>query len=238
MKRLVEDHNLLDGPDERLAELFRAARPQRVDVFRKRRILIRLERTPVRNAGRYWMRPVVAATLLVSGSAAAALGHRHVAQTFGLLGSASAGEVQRAEPHAENPRPTGATHLAPSRVEAPLKRANEPAFTPPDRQPNATHGKRPFARLRTASSEDATEVFEALHALRKERDPIRAQALLDSYLHAHPRGALSADALALSIEAAAARDDPRAADYAQRYLSAYPKGKHRALATRALEMRR
>ena len=238
MKRLVEDENLLHGPDKRLAELFRAARPYRIDPFCKRRVLVRLERAPVRNDRRYWVRPVVAATLLVSGSAAAALGHRYVAQVFGILGLGSAQNFSVASVVSKTPRPTAARHVVPNVVDAPTRRANEPAFKTPERQPNPTHGKRSGARPRAASGEDATHVFEAIHALRTERDPIRAQALLDSYLSTHPRGELSGDALALSIEAAAARHDPRAADYAQRYLAAYPTGKYRALATRALEMQR
>jgi len=48
MKRLIENESLLDGPDKRLAELFRAARAYTadsyvIDEFRKRRILVRLE---------------------------------------------------------------------------------------------------------------------------------------------------------------------------------------------------
>ena len=73
-----------------------------------------------------------------------------------------------------------------------------------------------------------------MRALRKQGDPGRAQALLDQYLRSNPRGALAEDALALSIEAAAARKDPRAADYARRYLARYPKGRFRAVAERVL----
>jgi hypothetical protein len=73
-----------------------------------------------------------------------------------------------------------------------------------------------------------------VRALRKQGDPARAQALLDQYLKSNPRGALSEDALALSIEAAVARKDPRAAEYARRYLSRYPNGRFRAQAERAL----
>jgi len=42
------------------------------------------------------------------------------------------------------------------------------------------------------------------------------------------------DALALSIEAAAARKDPRAAEYARRYLARYPSGRFRGMAERVL----
>ncbi len=61
-----------------------------------------------------------------------------------------------------------------------------------------------------------------------------AHQLLDQYLRTNPRGALAEDALALSIEAAAARKDPRAADYARRYLARYPNGRFRKVAERAL----
>ena len=81
-------------------------------------------------------------------------------------------------------------------------------------------------------------MVQAIQALRTERDPARAQALLNDYLKANPYGSLSGDALALSIEAASAQHDPRAAEYARRYLVAYPKGKYRDLAKRALEAQR
>lgn len=87
---------------------------------------------------------------------------------------------------------------------------------------------------RPRAGEDPTQVAEAVRALRKQGDAARAQALLDQYLKSNPRGALAEDALALSIEAAAARKDPRAADYARRYLTRYPNGRFRAVAERAL----
>ena len=80
-------------------------------------------------------------------------------------------------------------------------------------------------------------MLDAIRALRKSRDPARAQKLLDGYLESHPRGALSEDALGLAIEAAAARGDPRAADYARRYLSRFPNGRFRSIALRAAQRR-
>jgi hypothetical protein len=238
MRRLLEDESLLDSPEMRLAELFRAASPYRVDRFRKRRVSVHLERASARSARQFWLRPVVAAALLVSGTAAAALGHRYAAPSFGILDLANARKPRAISAAPTTLRPTAALGATPNVVEAALQPAGEPALTAPERQASATHGKKSGTRLRASSGEDATHVLEAIQALRTERDPGRAQALLDSYLNMHPRGALSGDALALSIEAAAARHDPRAADYAQRYLAAYPNGKYRALATRALEISR
>src|SRR4051794_40118787 len=118
MRRLVENEGLLDGLDVRLVELFRTANHNRVDPFRKRRIWVRLERTPVRDARRFLLRPVVAAALLVSGSAAAALGQRYVAHGFGILDLASARKSRVASVLPTTPRPTAARLVTPNLVEA------------------------------------------------------------------------------------------------------------------------
>jgi hypothetical protein len=235
MKRLVEDESLQDGRDKRLAELFRVAAPFQVDPFRKRRILVRLERSPVHRSRRFWVRPVVFAALLVSGSAAAAFGHRYITEGFRMLERRGAEQTSAASVAPTTPRPTTVPPVTPSVIETPAEGSDESALMTPEPQPSAMRAKKSGVRVR-ADGEDATHVVEAIQALRTERDPVRAQALLDEYLKSHPRGVLSGDALALSIEAAAARHDPRAADYARRYLEAYPKGKYRALATRALEI--
>jgi outer membrane protein assembly factor BamD (BamD/ComL family) len=76
-------------------------------------------------------------------------------------------------------------------------------------------------------------VLEAVRALRKRGDAARAQVLLDEYLSENPGGALTEDALALAIEAAAARHDPRAKDYARRYLTRFPNGRFKSVALKA-----
>jgi hypothetical protein len=113
-------------------------------------------------------------------------------------------------------------HVAPTPAQLP----SEPA--PIVEAPSAKRIDKPRA------GEDPSQVAEAVRALRKQGDAARAQALLDRYLKANPRGALAEDALALSIEAAAARKDPRAADYAARYLAKYPNGRFKTVAERAL----
>ena len=233
MKRLLAEESL-PSDDERLADLLRAAAPFEIDPFRKRRILVRIERGSATRKGTFWLRSAVALTLLISGSAAAAIGHHYAAPGTGFFGlaapnpttsqparAASGSAARHAAPIAElgtnDVTPAPATSAAPSTSAAP------PASTP-----------RASPRMRPESSEDASNVVEAIQALRAGRDPARAQGLLDDYLKTHPRGVLSGDALALSIEAASARSDPKAADYARRYLALYPKGKYRDLAKRAL----
>jgi len=254
LKRLVElEQEGADGVDRKLSELLRAAAPFEIDPFRKRRIWVRLERgSQLRSrAGRFWLRPIVIAALLVSGTAMAELGHLYVLHGTGFLGlggspSATTSSVPVA-PHSASiakraPRGNLASEgeLAPAASAA--SAASEPsassASSASEPAAVAPRGAAKNGRARPESSEDATHVVEAIQALRTERDPARAQALLNDYLKHNPRGALSGDALALSIEAASAQHDPRAAEYARRYLAAYPKGKYRDLAKRALEAQR
>ncbi|MEI9940931.1 MAG: hypothetical protein WDO69_27250 [Pseudomonadota bacterium] len=242
LKRLLDDEGL-DSSDRQLSDLFRAAAPFEVDPFRKRRILVRLERgSKLSTRAGFWLRPIVIAASLVSGTAMAELGHRYVLHGsgfFGLGGSSSATPASvKLAPHpvpiakrapgadlgtAGEITPAPVESAAPALVES---AASVPRITPKNGRP------------RPESSEDATHVVQAIQALRTERDPARALALLNDYLKANPRGALSGDALALSIEAASAQHDPRAAEYARRYLASYPNGKYRDLAKRALEAQR
>jgi hypothetical protein len=91
------------------------------------------------------------------------------------------------------------------------------------------------AEAATAAGE-RTEVLDALVALRRERDPVRAGALLSTYLASHPQGALREEALALAIEAADARDDRETGEALSRtYARAYPKGRFAAFARRHLD---
>jgi hypothetical protein len=237
LKRLMDEQGL-GASEELLADLFRAAAPFEADPFRRRRVLVSLSRVQTRHAPRFWLRPAVVAMLLVSGTATAALGHRYVADgaSFFGFGPSAAPAAASVLPPAHTP----AKHL--NSLKAPLDSASaEPVDTSladaVDPAPSAVH---PAARLhpRPGSSEDAMHVVEAIQALRTEKDPSRAQSLLNDYLKTHPNGVLSQDALALSIEAASAQHDPRAADYARRYLAQFPHGKYRDLANRAISQQR
>jgi hypothetical protein len=233
MNRLINEQSL-ELTDERLADLFRANSAFETDPFRKRRVFVSLMRARAASPRRPWLQAVLVATLLVSGTATAALGHRYVARN-GFPGYGAAARAQapsKAAPtqlHARTfPANQAETAEAPSDGPALAERAA--SANPPAGPSHAEPGARP----RRASAEDVTRVVEAIQALRMDSDPSRAQGLLDDYLKAHPHGVLSADALALSIEAASAQHDPRAADYARRYLAEFPQGKYRDLAERAL----
>jgi len=237
LKRLVDQEDL-DGSDRQLSDLFRAAAPFEVDPFRKRRILVRLERGPkLGTRAGFWLRPIVIAALLVSGTATAALGHRYVLHGSGFFGLGGGAAPQVAPHSASSPKRAPAGKLAAASestsVVAPVTAPVE--AVPIEPAASAARATPKNGRPRPESSEDATHVVQAIQALRTERDPARAEALLNDYLKANPHGSLSGDALALSIEAASAQHDPRAAEYARRYLASYPKGKYRDLAKRALE---
>jgi hypothetical protein len=76
-------------------------------------------------------------------------------------------------------------------------------------------------------------VFGAMQALRREGQPERAAKLLDEYRRRYPKGVLGEEALALSVEAAVQRGDPRAKALAESYLARYPNGQFRQAAERA-----
>ena len=237
MKRLV-DQSELGADEQKLADLFRASPPFELDPFRKRRVLVSLSRQKPRARLHAWLRPVAGLVLLVSGSAAAAIGHRYVAHGgdfFGWLpGAAPSAAAPTAQPVAHavaQPAPVAAQRALADSAE--LAPANAPESTPAaDPATGRATQKPPHAR--PSSSEDPTHVVEAIQALRTDKDPSRAQGLLNDYLKTHPNGVLSEDALALSIEAASAQHDPKATDHAKRYLAKFPHGKYRTLATRAL----
>lgn len=222
MKRLVEQ---ADPAFAELTELVAGAERDQVNPFAKRLVQSRIARALERGQGarRLGLRPawLGAGVLLLAASAAAAAG-------YGWLDSASPERV--APPVAPVVPPRAPVVVAP-RAPAPLPVAE---VTPPPAPETLPEKASEAPASKPRAGEDPTQVAEAVRALRKQGDPARAQALLDQYLRGNPRGALAEDALALSIEAAAARKDPRAAEYARRYLARYPNGRFRAAAERAL----
>lgn len=221
MKRLLEEADPTLGA---LTALVASAERHQSSPFAKRHVHSRLTRALEGGrvgAPRRVLRPAILALggLFVAASAAAA-GYTLLASSKRVEPAAPVASVAPPSDERAHAR-SKATHVA------------SPALPPPAEpvvvgQPSAKRVDKPRA------GEDPSQVAEAVKALRKQGDAARAQALLDQYLRANPRGALAEDALALSIEAAAARKDPRAADYARRYLARYPNGRFRGVAERTL----
>jgi hypothetical protein len=170
------------------------------------------------------LRPAVVFTVLLvaaGATTAATLGRRWIEQRER---AAAVSALPPSAPKVE--RPTARSITVDPVVVSPVE---ESLPEPPSvrRSPNR-------ARPR---SEDPSEVVRAVDALRNQHDPERAAKLLAQYLATHPRGALVEEAVALSIEAAVARQDPGASDFARRYLRDYPNGRFRQTAQAVLQRR-
>jgi hypothetical protein len=229
MRRLLDQptqHESLQGDAVRL---LRSVEPYRSDPGSKQRVrMAMLSRRTTRKLS--WLPAVV---MLPMGFASA-LGFASVRRHWLVREEAP----QAVLVHAERPAiPVHPVHPAPPPAPEP-----EPAVTveaPAPKRPVAAV-PRPAAKAvpeRTPAAiaeENARLVVDAMGALRRGHDPARAESLLDEYMRLCPDGPLSEEALALSIEAASAAEDPRVRSLAARYLASYPRGRFREAAERVL----
>ena len=219
MKRLLDEADSSLGA---LRDLVQSANRHESTPFAKRAMESRI-RAALTAGGDGGRRPFLRAGLL--GAGALLVAATAAAAGYSYLAPEMQGMPVAPPTTAVLPPPRPAPELArPAAAVAPAPVAEPQPAAPP------SMARAPEKR----AGEDPSQVAEAVRVLRKQGDPGRAQVLLDQYLRANPRGALAEDALALSIEAAAARKDPRAAAYAARYLARYPNGRFRAVAERAL----
>jgi hypothetical protein len=248
VQRLRDTKPAPGSPEAILVEAIKASAPVEPSPYRQRRVLERvLDRQRGRHGGAVgFLRPVVVVgVLLVAGvTAAATFGHTWIVQGLRTLGvTAPAAELA--------PEPV----LRPRRQATPVAELipNDPAELEPLAEVAPTPGTihaapRPAARAhalrlegRTAegrtTAEDPSLVVDAIRALRTDHDSRRASKLLSAYLRTYPHGALSEEAVALSIEAAAAGKSPSASTFAAQYLREYPHGRFRRAAEQALEQR-
>jgi hypothetical protein len=208
--------------------LLREAEPYSAPVGRKQRVQLALGYREGRRR-RAIFRPAVAIALLIAfgcgAIASAEIGH--------WRGWASrVMEVWTGRPAMD--RPSSASPSAPARAGARVRPTtamvvDHPA-TPVRTRTRARSLQSPAGG---ALPDEAAPVLEALRALRIEKDPVRARALVALYLHQHPSGSLADEALAISIEAAVTHHDPDAASLADRYLVEHPKGPFRTMAAAA-----
>lgn len=213
MKPLRDDRASLDRGEWLLSTLFEAVPKVESDPFAKRRILAGVSRRSSAARRRGVTAIIVVSTLsLATGAFATAL------------------IVQWQTPRAmtQTLTPQELPSKAPPKAPEPLTRTEPPRDTtaPKHRGSVSVPSLHPVA----TAGEDPTLVAKAISALRNEHNPARARQLLSRYLTTNPRGALAEEALALSIEAAVAMQDPQVTRLARAYLASYPSGRHRALA--------
>lgn len=163
----------------------------------------------------------------------AAVAPRTTAPVSNVSRGRRAGGRSWASSHAEGAPATGTSAVAQAAAALP----NVGAEAPPQARERRSldHVKRISPSSGVALRDETAPVLAAMRALRRDHNPARARALLESYLSEHPNGSLAEEALAMSIEAAVARQDLLDAHrLAERYLSTYPHGPFHVMATRTL----
>lgn len=229
MKRLVDEQFNPDSPEHFLAELVRATPPTLgleagpPPAFARRRI----ERAGMR-LGR-----TVTIALVTSGVALAAVGVGRLASIGARpsrISAAPPGAIA-AQASSVAPAPRASVEALPEAVSPEAASAQAPLRAPVEQDPVSSRVNHASAAGRPAEGEDPQLVLEAIRSLRHSGDPSRAGHLLADYLRQHPHGVLVEDAIALSIEAALARHDARAAaELSHRYLRQFPHGRYVAYA--------
>jgi hypothetical protein len=224
--RPLREH--LDDPDLTIragAALLAKVPPLELSSTQRRRIRARIDAVTEQSHSLRWLRPAFAVpVLLVVGVASATVGprlyHAVVPQhSFEQEPAAHSQPAHVAAPQAHAPMAAPAAAPAPKDTIAPEDLEAEKPTTP---APHAVQ-----------SGPGASLMMEALQA-RHAGDTARAQELTAEYQKKYPNGALKEEALAISLESAASRNDPNAAKLAQRYLAAFPHGRFRAQAEQVL----
>ncbi len=246
MERLRDKRNLPGSLEAELVEaikidMLRSAERRPVALGQQRNVLeavLDRRRTHSHWARRLLRPAVVVGLLLAAGVTVAMVGRSRIAQQSRRD---FADERARAT-FSTKPSGLGATTSV-AEMSPATPTGIEAATPPPGKRPEATPIRSGSKQAQTArlhdpaAVEDPAYVGAALRVLRTDHDPARALRLLAKYLKAYPRGMLSEEALALSIEAAMDLGSPNAASFAQRYLKEYPNGRFREAADQALGRR-
>jgi hypothetical protein len=186
------------------------------------------------------IRPVlIAGLILIAAGASASLAGRLIKRPAATKPASALAQEQAAvgaktnRAHNFNAVPVDVPGRALSASENQESQASDSASRAADGTVYAETSARADAPARAFQSSEKVLVFDAMRALRRERNPEQAAKLLNEYLRRYPHGSLAEEALALSIEAATALEDPKAKALADRYLTLYPTGRFRAAAERA-----
>jgi hypothetical protein len=199
------------------------------DLLRK---VDRLPRSAVQRRRVWWAltRPAIAGSSRPVGLRlvlAAALGATAASAGLAQYWPAAALDAPRAMPLAQASSSPLAT-VAPGPVIAERAEPEPSPSTIEEPKPKKARSSQP-----SRTDLEATLMLEALRT-RNSGDAERVGKLAAEYQRKHPKGPLQEEALALALEAAAARRDPSAARLARDYLRRYPGGRFQAQAARVL----
>jgi hypothetical protein len=207
-----------------------------------------LDARKVRMAGPVRTTLVLAMTLGTVGAAGATL-HR-----TGWLRALRVIEQPAPSPAADRARPAAPEHgthgglagvaqsppAAPAApdVAPPVAPTRIVSVSPAPRIPQVQAQPASRERAALAASEDESAlIVDAVRALRRDGDPVRAQSLAEEALRRYPHGAQVEEAMALAMEAAAARGDVSGARRAaERYKESFRSGRFADRAQRVLAM--
>jgi hypothetical protein len=161
---------------------------------------------------------VVGATLLFGTVAGATVARKHVVALLG--GWAETPDTKPIVPRANSTK---------NSVELPLPKPQETLVNEAPSPPKAAKNK-PVVRPRKLAKivdpqAHAAFVIDATRALRIEKAPARAVALLRSYIELAPSGSLIEEAYGLALEAAQAQGPNESKTWARAYLVKFPGGR-------------
>ena len=220
-------------------ELLRSVERYQPPAGLKRRVRVRLLESPTMRRFTIMHPAVVTTFILVAAGASAALGRQWSLRNGSAESAAhgldkqprtASGAVQVKQP------PSSVASSVPAGIDSINEPQNPLEVSDLSPSESPSHGETSAhvdAAPRSLPTSEKELVFDAMRALRREGQPVRAARLLDEYLRRYPKGSLSEEALALAIEAASATGDSRAKGFADRYLASYPTGRFRAAAQRA-----
>ena len=244
MKPLREAFDPTDPNDVAGAALLSRVRPLEESSARKRRVRIALQASSPRRSARIFSPVLVAAVLLIAATGASATvtrfwKHSHFWQasepnTRAIIEATPRAAMAPALPEAKLVALPSVPDVRPVLDAPPVTAPRKIERATPPPKALAARAPAPSAASDPTSGPGASLMVEAMQA-RKAGDAPRAAALLSEYQHKYPQGAFQEEALALSIESAAARGSDSAPRLASDYLHRYPNGRFRELAQRALK---
>jgi hypothetical protein len=184
--------------------------------------------------GNWWAEPWTVVHALIRTGTGAVEPHRipvHAASANDVHGAAASGPLAAADAFNAPPsipalsgrataiEPVAAAAPAPLIAPSPMMRA-----APANRL--ATPARAGNDSARTGGDGESALMLDAVRALRRDRDPVRALSLAQTALDRYPHGAQVEEAMALGMEAAnAAGDGATAHKLAERYLASFRAGR-------------